>query len=58
MALVPLFQADAREKKLRDALRFIAELAQEAYGDVKQGTGEEIALRHIMRRAREALEGK
>lgn len=50
-------QLDARIEKLTKALRFIKELSSEVMenGDVKVGTAAEIAVRHIWRRAKEAL---
>lgn len=45
----------AENKKLKEALKFVQELASEEYQYAKAGTGSEVALRHIMRRADEAL---
>lgn len=43
------------ERKLRDALRFIVDLSHEELEYAQVGTGGEVALRHIHRRATEAL---
>lgn len=43
---------------LRAALHFIADLTGEALETARVGTGEEIALRHAHRRAKDALEGR
>ena len=42
--------------QLRAALGFIRDLAEEELVHAKVGTGAEVALRHIARRARETLE--
>ena len=43
------------EAKLRRALKFIYDLASEELPHTKIGTGAEVALRHILRKANEAL---
>jgi hypothetical protein len=40
---------------LRNALIFIRDLAEEEHAFCKVGEGSEVALRHIARKAREAL---
>lgn len=46
----------AREaQELVQALRFIRDIATEEYGYAQVGTGAEVALRHIIRRANDAL---
>lgn len=41
--------------RLRAALRFVADIADEELPYVKVGTGAEVALRHASRRAHETL---
>lgn len=43
---------------LRRAVIFIRDLAEEELPYARVGTGQEVALRHILRRAREALDDK
>lgn len=44
------------EDKLMDALAFIRDIAEEELPYAKIGTGAEVALRHIVRKAQEALD--
>lgn len=48
-------ELNSRIAKLEQALRFCRDLADEELGFVKVGTGAEVALRHISRKARENL---
>lgn len=48
-------KAAARIQKAEAALKFIQDLAEEELPHAKVGTGAEVALRHIARRAREIL---
>lgn len=48
-------EAIAELATLRGALEFIQSLAEEELPFAPVGTGQEVALRHIERRAREAL---
>jgi hypothetical protein len=50
-----IVQAVNEREALRDALTFIESLAAEELAHVRVGTGAEIALRHIQRRAERAL---
>lgn len=45
----------AENRRLREALEFVAELTGEALEYARVGTGEEVALRHANRKATEAL---
>jgi hypothetical protein len=42
-------------KKVVDGIKFIRELAAEGLSDTKVGTGAEVVLRHILRKANEVL---
>lgn len=46
---------DAEINRLRAALKFCGDLAEEEYQFSKIGSGPEIALRHIVRRVSETL---
>jgi hypothetical protein len=50
---VEKYQAEV--SRLRKALQFVADLADEELPHAKVGTGAEVALRHISRRANETL---
>ena len=52
-----ILDCDRQIKKLKSALRFCQEIAAEEYQYAKVGTGAEVALRHIMKKADEALGG-
>jgi len=51
---------ETRCETLQGALQFIKELSSECLdnGDVRVGQAAEVAMRHIWRRAEEALEGE
>lgn len=48
-------EAEARAKKAEAALKFVQDVAEEELPHARVGTGAEVALRHIARRARETL---
>jgi hypothetical protein len=48
-----MMQAADKIDEMRASLKFIADIATEELQYVKVGTGAEVALRHINRRARE-----
>lgn len=50
-----MVRAQTRAEKAEAALKFIQDLAEEELSYAKVGTGAEVALRHIARRARETL---
>lgn len=57
LANATVLRLDKENEVLRKALQFIKELSGEAMenGDVRVGTAAEVAMRHIWRRADEAL---
>jgi hypothetical protein len=48
-------EENAQIAVMKDALDFILSLAEEEYEHCKVGTGAEVALRHIIRKSREAV---
>lgn len=49
-------ELEAENERLRAALNFVNDLANEAYGDLNKSVAMEVVLRHIIRKTNDALE--